>query len=249
KASGEDRVGIELRSQFAQDNLLTEVSLVFSLKGETYYIIRSPQQEKKKQRGEGYTTLNAKAELYKMKEEGERILLASNVREADEKIREIMQLDANQFRQILMIPQGEFRKLLISDSKEKEVILQRLFHTELYKLIEEKLWEEASTLKNSVKAKMEQQNHLLKTITCLHNEELAAALAADTSNEIAMMPLLTKEIADMEKQLEELKKEYKDQQEKRDLAKKKMDEAKKCLEELEELEELKKEKLRLEEQK
>lgn len=249
KASGEDRDGSGLRSQFARDDDPTEVSLEFSLRNKHYYIWRAPQQRRKKTRGEGYTVDHAKAELYIINDNGERKLIATNVRETDEKIKQIMQLDANQFRQILMIPQGEFRKLLISDSKEKEVILQRLFHTELYKLIEEKLWEEASTLKNSVKAKMEQQNHLLKTITCLHNEELAAALAADTSNEIAMMPLLTKEIADMEKQLEELKKEYKDQQEKRDLAKKKMDEAKKCLEELEELEELKKEKLRLEEQK
>ena len=64
---------------------------------------------------------------------GNRQLLAANVRDVDIKIKEIMLIDSNQFRQILMIPQGEFRKLLTSDSKEKEMILQRLFHTEIYK--------------------------------------------------------------------------------------------------------------------
>lgn len=48
KASGEDRNGQELRSQFADDSLLTEVSFEFKLKEKRYLIIRSPQQEKKK---------------------------------------------------------------------------------------------------------------------------------------------------------------------------------------------------------
>src|SRR3954470_845100 len=142
KASGEDRNGPELRSQFATDELLTEVSLDFSLRNKVYSITRSPQQLKKKDRGDGFTTIGAKAELYMWNADGERKLLASKTNDVEEKIKEIMLIDANQFRQILMIPQGEFRKLLTSDSKDKELILQRLFHTQLYKLIEEKLKEE-----------------------------------------------------------------------------------------------------------
>ena len=141
KASGDDRNGPDLRSQFADDALYTEVSLTFEVRGKTYYIVRSPQQEKKKLRGEGITMQSAKAELFELKEQP--VLLASNVREVDEKISEIMKIDCHQFRQIMMIPQGEFRKLLTSDSKEKEKILQKLFHTEQFKEIEEKLKEQA----------------------------------------------------------------------------------------------------------
>lgn len=47
KASGEDRNGPELRSQFAKDSLLTEVQLEFKLRNKQYLIIRTPQQEKK----------------------------------------------------------------------------------------------------------------------------------------------------------------------------------------------------------
>src|SRR5258708_2860899 len=88
KASDEDSSGQELRSQFSDEDLLTEVSLEFSLRGKAYYIHRSPQQERKKKSGEGTTTVTAKAELYEIKENGEKQLLGVNVREVDEKIKE-----------------------------------------------------------------------------------------------------------------------------------------------------------------
>ena len=40
KASGEDRNGPDLRSQFAKEELLTEVSLDFSLRNKAYSITR-----------------------------------------------------------------------------------------------------------------------------------------------------------------------------------------------------------------
>lgn len=57
KASGEDRSGQDLRSQFAEDDLLTEVSLQFTLRGKTYLVTRSPQQERKKKQVKGQLRL------------------------------------------------------------------------------------------------------------------------------------------------------------------------------------------------
>ncbi|MEK5174548.1 AAA family ATPase [Heyndrickxia sp. FSL W8-0496] len=225
KASGEDRNGSDLRSQFAADDLLTEVSLQFSLRNKTYYIWRSPQQDKKKARGDGFTTVSAKAELYIYDEEGNKKLIASNVREADEKIKEIIQLDSNQFRQILMIPQGEFRKLLTSDSKEKEAILQRLFHTELFKKIEEHLKEEATVLKRFVEGKMEERSHALKSIYTSDNSELKLAIEEDLINDVNVMKLLKEELIHMQQITTELNGKLEKQKEERDIAKKKVDEA------------------------
>ena len=146
KASGDDRAGHDLRSHFADEDMLTEVSLTFQLRDKIYFIKRSPKQERKKKNGNGYTEESAKAELYEETKDG-RLLLGSNIKEVDEKIRQIIGLDATQFKQILMIPQGDFKKLLTSESKEKELILQKLFHTEIYKRIEEKLKEEATAAK------------------------------------------------------------------------------------------------------
>ncbi|MGG0718547.1 SMC family ATPase [Robertmurraya massiliosenegalensis] len=207
KASGEDRNGPELRSHFAPDELHTEVSLKFSLRGKEYFIVRSPQQEKKKERGDGYRTIGATAELYGFDENGDKQLVAANVRDVDEKIKEIMLIDSNQFRQILMIPQGEFRKLLTSDSKEKEAILQRLFHTEIYKRVEDKLKEEATGLKKSVEKQQDERTALLRKITALYNVELQAYLEAGSDNDVLLFPLLEDEIEKMGGKLEQIQME------------------------------------------
>jgi DNA repair protein SbcC/Rad50 len=196
KASGDDRSGIDLRSQFTQDDTITEVSLTFELRGKRYLITRSPQQEKKKARGEGTTTIGAKAELYELGENES--LLAANVREVDEKIQEIMKIDCHQFRQIMMIPQGEFRKLLVSDSKDKEKILQKLFHTEHYKSIEEKLKEKATNLRKQVERSILERSNFISRIQTDGNERLETLLAEDYVNVIELLKELKNVVAEDE---------------------------------------------------
>ncbi|CAM4013341.1 AAA family ATPase [Lederbergia lenta] len=225
RASGEGRMGPDLRSQFAEDDLLTEVSLEFSLRNQVYYICRSPQQEKKKARGDGYTTVNAKAEMYMLDEDGTQKLIAANVRETDEKIKEIIQLDANQFRQILMIPQGDFRKLLTSDSRDKEVILQRLFHTELYKQIEDKLREKASLLKKEVELGMTERTRLLKGISTNKNTHLELELEEEILNVTAVLSLLEEVQKTLQSDVNEFTKKMNEQKIVRDEAKRKADAA------------------------
>ncbi|TDL34943.1 SMC family ATPase [Jeotgalibacillus sp. S-D1] len=188
KTSGEERTGTDLRSQFADPFLPTEVSLEFSLKNSIYKIIRSPQQEKRKARGDGYTTINTKAELYAVID-GKEQLLAGNVREVEEKIREIMQLDFHQFKQILMIPQGEFRKLLTSDSKDKEQILQKLFHTDIYTKFQEQLKDEAVSLRNNVIHARQERYKWIGSIEPLDEKELQDLLLEETLQENKLISL------------------------------------------------------------
>ncbi|MBS4189361.1 AAA family ATPase [Bacillus sp. FJAT-49705] len=249
KASGEDRNGPDLRSQFAKNDLLTEVSLEFALRNKTYFITRSPQQEKKKDRGDGYTTISAKAELYIYDKNGDKQLLAANIRDVDEKIKEIMIIDSNQFRQILMIPQGEFRKLLTSESKEKEVILQRLFHTQIYKRIEEKLKENAVELKRTVDTQIENRNQSMQQIQAHYNEELQAYLGAGSINDQIIMPLLKSEINLMEGELAQLSNRLKEKQENRDSLQQKLYEAEAIVKQLMAKEDLVLKKAKLEEEK
>jgi len=245
KASGEDRNGTDLRSQFAKDDLLTEVSLDFSLRKKTYRIIRSPQQEKKKERGDGYTTIGAKAELYLLESDGSPKLLAANVRDVDEKIKEIMIIDSNQFRQILMIPQGEFRKLLTSDSKDKEVILQRLFHTEIYKKVEERLKEEATELKKNVEVQIDERNAALKRAHSFENDELKDYIEETSINDAIMIPFLKEEIVAMEAKLASLNNEKLEKQNERDTVQQKLFEAESILKQLQAMEDLQQKKIEL----
>lgn len=248
KASGEDRNGPELRSQFAKEDLPTEVSLDFSLRNKVYSITRSPQQLKKKEKGEGYTTLPAKAELYIWDENGEKKILASKINDVEEKIKEIMLIDSNQFRQILMIPQGEFRKLLTSDSKDKEVILQRLFHTQIYKMVEEKLKVEASELKKSVEDQVQARNEAIRRIQVETNAELKGYLDADSVNNTIIMPLLKDEISGISGLIEKLVAALKEKEQEQDRLKEKLFEAEAILKQLQTKEALTQQKNQLEQQ-
>jgi len=249
KASGEDRNGSDLRSQFASSDLLTEVELEFSLRNKSYLIKRSPQQEKKKDRGEGYTTIGARAELYLADETGKYQILASNVRDVDVKIKEIMLIDSNQFRQILMIPQGEFRKLLTSDSKEKEMILQRLFHTEIYKRVEDKLKEEATELKNAVERQTNDRKQTLSRIQATLHEELKLTLQEDPANDVKILPLLKEEIELLASELSQLQVQAELKEAQKDKIQQQLFEGEAIMKQLYAREELKKRKLELEGQK
>lgn len=248
KASGDDRNGPDLRSQFADESVLTEVSLDFSLRNKMYSITRSPQQQKRKERGDGYTSIGAKGELYIWDEKGEKKLIAAKINDVDEKIKEIMQIDSNQFRQILMIPQGEFRKLLISDSKDKEVILQRLFHTQIYKLIEEKLKIEASELKRSVEDQIKTRNETISRIHPYGNEELKSLLEQGSVNDTLILPMLKEEIVRMNRRLEKLNRNLKEKEQEKDVMNEQLFKAEGILKQLQVKEELKQTKILLENQ-
>jgi exonuclease SbcC len=245
KASGEDRSGQDLRSQFAEDDILTEVSLQFTLRGKTYLVTRSPQQERKKKAGEGTTTVGAKAELYEILAEGKK-LLGANVREVEEKIKVLIGLDANQFRQILMIPQNEFRKLLTSDSKDKEQILQKLFHTELYKRIEEKLKEEASILKKESEKSAQRRIELMKGIQPGNNEELQAQIQGEEPSEQQVLPLLQEVILQAAEKSEYINKQIQEKQKARDQVNQELSKAVDLLNRFSEKEKLRNEKEALE---
>lgn len=248
KASGEDRNGPELRSQFAADSLLTEVSLDFKLRDKRYLITRSPQQDKKKERGDGFTTIGAKAELYVYDGNGELKNIASSIRDVEEKIKEIMQIDSNQFRQILMIPQGEFRKLLTSDSKEKEAILQKLFHTEIYKYMEDKLKDKSSELKRNVEQQLLMRKSALANISSVFVEELYSLIKEGNDNDVVLLPLLKKEIEMMAQKTKELKAELEKKNKDRDDLNNKVFEAVAVLKQMKLKNDLKLQKDRLEEQ-
>jgi exonuclease SbcC len=141
--SGAEREGKQMRSDHADVNTVTEIAFDFTTGAESYRIKRSPEQERIKKRGEGTTTMNANATLWKRTvlsddtEEGEVLEIGwSRVTEAVEKL---LGFKSSQFRQVVMLPQGDFRKLLMADSKERQAIMEILFRTELYRRIEEYL--------------------------------------------------------------------------------------------------------------
>jgi len=135
----------ELRSAFADPSLGCEVSFEFDLRGRTYRVQRSPEQERSKKRSTGTTIQQAEAHLFEVTTGGEKPL-ASKLTEVDAHVKEILGLDERQFVQVLLLPQGEFRKFLLASSKDKEDLLEHLFKTSTYRAVADYLGEQKREL-------------------------------------------------------------------------------------------------------
>ncbi|SHI50446.1 AAA family ATPase [Lutispora thermophila] len=176
-ASGEGRDGESMRSHFAKDDTLTYVELEFQLRDKIYYVKRIPKQLRKKERGEGYTEQKAEAEF---KAPGERVV--TGVREVNEKIAELLGISYEQFKQIVMIPQNEFRKLLLAESKDREVILRKIFGSWQFQMIQEKLEENARDLRKSIESIEQKELTYVRSIEWGKREDLKAKAEADNVN-------------------------------------------------------------------
>lgn len=149
-ASGEERKAEGMRSDFAPDDVLTEVELTFSVKNRIYRIFRQPRQMKPKKNGGGFTEVAGKAELEYTDEQGNFWSFTKNA-EIAEKVKEFVGLGSEQFKQIIMLPQGEFRKLLTADSKEREMILRDIFDAKKYQQFQVQLKMECEELEHKIK--------------------------------------------------------------------------------------------------
>lgn len=165
EASGSDREGKSLRSDFAEPTTPTEVELWFSLRGQDYYIKRSPQYFRAKQRGEGFTESKPYAEI-KLKDK-----TVSGPKEVTRLVEEILGITCDQFKQLVMIPQGEFKKLLNSDSDKKEEIFRKIFGTKIFSDIQQNIKNEANSLKKSIEIVQRDRENRIRAFSCRSEED------------------------------------------------------------------------------
>ncbi len=152
ETSGHYRDTKNLRSQYAAPGTKSYVDFYFSHQGEEYRIYRQPGYLRAKQRGEGLIEEKEKAVLYcgaETPQEGKT--------QVDRRIKELLSISFEQFKQIAMIAQGEFWELLNASTQERTEILRTIFMTERYQRLEQKLRErrnaglnEKKRLENSV---------------------------------------------------------------------------------------------------
>ena len=146
QTSGGERSGKGLRSDYAGPDVLTEVTFDFAIGEKRYRITRVPEQLRAGKRGAGRLVLQKpESALYDITD-GERLLAA---KETERRAAELLGVGVEQFRQIILLPQGEFRRLLLADSKERQGIMQQLFHTEMYARLEEAVSKRARDLEKA----------------------------------------------------------------------------------------------------
>lgn len=141
EASGNTRDVNMFRSKYAEPSTPTEVELTFEYAQKIYTVRRNPEYDRPKARGEGYTTEKANAELHYP--DGR---VVTKLKEVNKAIVDIMGIDRSQFTQIAMIAQGDFLKLLLASTEDRKKIFQKIFRTQCYYQLQERLKQQTGDL-------------------------------------------------------------------------------------------------------
>lgn len=176
-----------MRSDFADDALLTEVSLQFELGAKRYYVRRIPDQPRPKTRGEGQTMQPHAAWLFDVSSVAIDdvspdccgIPLAERkVGDVGRLVEELLGYGAQQFRQIVLLPQGRFERFLVSNSKDRLEILRELFDVSLYRKLTEKLKADAADVRREIEDGYRLNGQRLAVEGFASSDELGAGIAS-----------------------------------------------------------------------
>lgn len=172
-ASGDLRESKNLRSDYAPPTAKTQVDFTFRSGNKEYEVVRSPEQEVAKQRGEGTRKIPAAAALYEISGD-ERNIIASGINDVTKQVEAILGFKAEQFCQIVLLPQGEFRRFLIAESKDRKSILETLFKTGIYRQIEQLLSDKSKQIEREYDDLKRERSFLLESAACENKESLLA---------------------------------------------------------------------------
>lgn len=176
-----------MRSDFAPEALLTEVSLQFELGDKRYFVRRIPDQARPKSRGEGQTIQAHSAWLFDVSEIAVDdvspdccgIPIAERkVSDVVKHIEELLGYGAQQFRQIVLLPQGRFERFLVSNSKDRLEILRELFDVSLYRRLTEKLKADAAEVRREIEDGYRLNGQRLQAEGFASSDELSAGIAS-----------------------------------------------------------------------
>lgn len=164
--SGPQRRPQDFRSEFATPADETSVKVSFTQQGQLYELIRKPAQTLAKKRGNGTTDVTSSAELtiYQDVTDQTEVKQLTRVNQVNLYLADLLQMNADQFRQIVLLPQGEFRQFLDGDSDQKEAVLRNLFQTQRYERWVDQIQQLYKTASAKNKAHQDQLDFLLAQI-------------------------------------------------------------------------------------
>lgn len=192
KSSGNDKAVENLRSEFASPEIKTEVEFIFKLGEKIFKIRRNPGHKMPKGKGD----VKKSVELYI-----DNNFISSDSKEIDEKIKNQIGFNVEQFRQVVMLPQGKFRDFLTASSDKKMGILNLIFNSALYEKVEQ-------ILKEKFNSAEKEKNNLENNFKNILNQAKETGKVDGEFNEKNLPDLIEKfsaEFQNAKKNLEELK--------------------------------------------
>lgn len=143
-----------MRSDYAQANQISWVELDFEARGQLFRVRRVPQYTRAKHRGTGTTVQPAQATLWRLSAEGiaQADAIAAKPQTVNQELAsQILPLSKTQFLQTVILPQGAFSRFLRASSDERQDILQRIFGTRIFALMQKEFVERAQQAKLNTK--------------------------------------------------------------------------------------------------
>nr|MDE2518976.1 SMC family ATPase [Methanocorpusculum sp.] len=170
-ASGSIREAKTLASDFAATGTIPQVELSFRHRGESYTIRRTPAYI--------VSGIEKKATASLLLPSGTEI---SGPKHVSEEIICLLGLDSQQFRQVAMLAQNDFQKFLFCTSRDRADILRKLFATDRFSVLQEKIAERTKNAKLAVDAIKTSCTGCAGRFTAAPGTQLAE-LAAEISSE------------------------------------------------------------------
>lgn len=127
-----------LRCDYADPDTATRVGLELTIQGHRLRLVRSPEYQRPKRSGDGFTVQKAKASLTWVGRppSGQPAEGLVRIDEVGRTVQRLLGMTAEQFFQVVLLPQGEFARFLRADTVERERLLEKLFGTERFEQVE-----------------------------------------------------------------------------------------------------------------
>lgn len=176
RTSGGARESSDMRSQYAGADTPTFVEYAFTYGSDTYVIKRNPKYSrlsKRKDKAGNYKETIEQPGVELIMPDGK--VFPGKLKETNEKIVEIIGLDADQFTQIAMIAQGEFMKLLQASSNKRKEIFAKIFDTKIYWQLQDELRKKTKSIYGELEDNRKYCEQELGSIRLLPDEQVESS--------------------------------------------------------------------------
>jgi exonuclease SbcC len=174
-ARGEEK---RLRSDHADAATRTEVSCELTLGAERLRVVRRPEQQRPKKRGEGWATEQAKLLVSRLTDGGWEPV-STRIDEGSEHLRTRLGLDVHQFCQVVLLPQGDFARFLRAEPEHRSELLRTLFDVDRFARAEEWLAEERTAVREQMAGHRARLSTLLARVAQIADVDVPEELAPE----------------------------------------------------------------------
>jgi DNA repair protein SbcC/Rad50 len=162
-----------LRCDYADPAVPTEVRLELTVRGHRLRLVRGPEYERPKKRGGGTTRQQARASLTWVGDapQGHAPDGLTRIDEVGRSVERLLGMSKDQFFQVVLLPQGEFARFLCAETDEREKLLEKLFGTQHFALVERWFRERRAARHRELGAKRVEGGQLVARVAQVVGEE------------------------------------------------------------------------------